>query len=357
MIENIKKQSGVIYKTKLYRVLGKLWSVLFLLFIVGVFSIRGVNFFRIDILQNVLLAATLIMLVGIGETLVVISGGIDISPSYVVGLSAGIGAIMMRRLYMSGFNEVGIIIIGILSIFLFSSIPGLINGLIITKLKVAPFIVTIGTMSIAEGIVYLLNNGMPIINQPPLVGKIGNAYLFYYVKGEGISFTRPENVSGSMIKQVFPVPVLILLIFVLIIGFILAKTVFGLHIYAIGGNVDAARLSGVPVDLELIKVYMIASIMYGMAGMVYLFRFSTAAPNAGEPLLMSSLAAVFIGGASMAGGYGSVAGTVIGALIIAILQTGLVMSGVSSFWQYIAVGFVIIIAVLFDNYKSRLLLT
>ena len=137
---------------------------------------------------------------------------------------------------------------------------------------------------------------------------------------------------------------------------ILAKTIFGRHVYAIGGNLNAANLAGIPVDRVLIKVYMLAGLMYGVAGIIYVMRFSVASPYAGEPLLLSSVGAVFIGGASMGGGYGSIPGTVIGALIIAFLQTGLVMANVSPFYQYIAVGFVIIIAVLFDSYKSRFLM-
>jgi len=339
------------------RFLGRSWSILFLLILIAIFAIANVKFFTLASIQNVLLAATLIMLVGTGETFVVISGGIDLSPAYVVGLSASIGAIIMRTLYaMTDLDQGLIVIIGMASGVLFSIVPGFINGAIIAKLKVPSFIVTLGTMSIAEGAVFLSNNGLPVTNLPPFVGKIGNTSLFYYTSGHGVFFRIPEGVDPRTAVAILPIPIIILAFVLIIVGFILAKTIFGQHIYAIGGNINAANLAGVPVDRVLIKVYVIASLMYGIAGMVYVLRFSVASPSAGEPLLLSSVGAVFIGGASMKGGYGSISGTVIGALIIAVLQTGLVMANISPFYQYIAVGLVIIIAVLFDNYKTRFLM-
>ena len=137
--------------------------------------------------------------------------------------------------------------------------------------------------------------------------------------------------------------------------FILHKTVFGRHIYAIGCNIDAARFSGIPVDKVLIKTYMLGSLLYGIAGFLYAMRFSSAAPNMGEPMLLNAIGAVFIGGAGMTGGVGSIAGTVMGAIIIAILQTGLSTIGLAGFWQYVVVGLVIIFAVLFDRAKVRLI--
>jgi len=340
------------------RFLGRSWSILFLLILIAIFAIANVKFFTLASIQNVLLAATLIMLVGTGETFVVISGGIDLSPAYVVGLSASIGAIIMRTLYaMTDLDQGLIVIIGMASGILFSIVPGFINGAIIAKLKVPSFIVTLGTMSIAEGAVFLSNNGLPVTSLPPLVGKIGNTSLFYYTSGHGFSFFRiPEGVDPRTAVAILPIPIIILAFVLIIVGFILAKTIFGQHIYAIGGNINAANLAGIPVDRALIKIYVIASLMYGIAGMVYVLRFSVASPSAGEPLLLSSVGAVFIGGASMGGGYGNISGTVIGALIIAVLQTGLVMANVSPFYQYIAVGLVIIIAVLFDSYKTRFLM-
>ena len=337
------------------RILGRVWSILFLGAMIGFFSSRGVNFFSIMGLQNVLLASTLIMLVAMGETFVVISGGMDISPSYVVGLCGAVGAIIMRNMYAAGRDPVAAVVVGFVSALVFSLVPGLLNGVIITKMKVPPFIVTIGTMGIAEGAVFLSNGGVPVRELPPLVANIGNSYVMYHASGHGLSLFRPLGIEGVRSIGILPIPVLILAVVVVIMHLILSRTRYGQHVYAIGGNVQAAKLSGIPVDRVVIKTYMVASLMYGIAGMVYVLRFASAAPNAGEPLLISSFGAVFIGGASMAGGYGTVGGTVIGALIIAVLQTGLVMLLVSPFFQYIALGCAIILAVFIDQFKAKLI--
>ena len=337
------------------RILGKVWSILFLAVLVGIFSSRGVNFFSVMGLQNVLLAATLIMLVAMGETFVVISGGMDISPSYVVGLCGAIGAIIMRDMYAAGRAPVAAVAVGFVSALAFSLIPGLLNGVIITKMKVPPFIVTIGTMGIAEGAVFLSNGGVPVRELPPLVANIGNTYFVYHTSGHGLKMFSPPGIEGVRSLGILPIPVLMLIVVVIVMYLLLSKTKFGQHVYAIGGNVQAAKLSGIPVDRVVIKTYMVASLLYGIAGMVYVLRFASAAPNAGEPLLISSFGAVFIGGASMAGGYGTIGGTVIGALIIAVLQTGLVMLLVSPFFQYIALGCAIILAVFIDQFKAKLL--
>jgi len=341
-------------RKQIYRLIERLWSTVFLFVLLLVFAAQGVNIFSLYSLQNVVLAATLILLVGLGETFVIISGGIDISPAYVVGLVAAFAAIIMREMNASGANEVITVIVGAGAGLLFSLIPGLINGVIIALLKVPSFIVTIGTMAIAQGAVLLMNNGQPVIGLPSLAGKIGNSSLLYFTPGKGIVlFGSPAIQAGKSIG-ILPIPILILAAVIAVAAFVLSRTLLGQHIYAIGGNENASRRAGIPVELAQIKVYMLASLMYGFAAIIYVLRFSIASPNAGQPLLMSAVGAVFIGGASMGGGYGNVGGTVIGALIIAVLQTGLVMSAVSPFWQYIAVGIAIIVAVLFDKIKARL---
>jgi ribose/xylose/arabinose/galactoside ABC-type transport system permease subunit len=347
--------NGKIRSKSIVKVLGRMWSLLFLIVLIGVFSARGVNFFTLRSLQNVLLASTLIMLFGIGETIVIISGGIDISPMYVIGLSGVFGAIVMRDMHAAQIADGLVLTVGVLAILLISILPGLVNGIIITKMKVPPLIVTIGTMAIAEGAVLMLTRGQHITGLPALVGTYGNSYLFTYVSQKGFLFFSQPTLQAQKAIGIIPLPVLILAVVATGMALLLSRTVFGQHVYAIGGNVSAARLSGIPVDKTLIKVYILASIMYGITGLVYVLRFGSASPTAGEPLLMSSVGAVFIGGASMAGGIGTIGGTVIGALIIAVLQTGLVLIKVSPFWQYIAMGLAIILAVFVDQFKERLL--
>jgi ribose/xylose/arabinose/galactoside ABC-type transport system permease subunit len=336
-------------------IVGRMWSLLFLIVLVVVFSSRGVNLFALKSLQNILLASIMVMLVGIGETFVIISGGIDISPMYVVGLSGAFGAILMRDLHAAGHADGIVVLIGFIATLVISLLPGLVNGLLITKLKVPPFIVTIGTMSIAEGAVLMLTRGQHISGLPALAGSCGNSFLLTYVSGKGFTFFSQPALEAGKAIGIIPIPVLILALVALAMALLLARTTFGQHVYAIGGNVNAARLSGIPVDRVIVKVYIIAGLMYGFAGMLYVMRFCSASPTAGEPLLMSSIGAVCIGGTSLSGGIGTVGGTVIGALIIAVLQTGLVLMRVSPFWQYIATGCVIIVAVFFDQFKSKFL--
>ncbi|MBN2322938.1 MAG: ABC transporter permease [Spirochaetes bacterium] len=356
MERSIDKQSKAGFDTgAVMKVVGRMWSLLFLIVLIVVFSSRGVNLFTLKSLQNILLASIMVMLVGIGETFVIISGGIDISPMYVVGLSGVFGAILLRDLHAAGHPDTIVVIVGFVATLVISILPGFVNGLLITKLKVPPFIVTIGTMSIAEGAVLMLTRGQHISGLPALAGSFGNSYLFTHVGKKGFSFLSQPALAGGKAVGIIPIPVLILALVAFMMALLLRRTVFGRHVYAIGGNVQAARLSGIPVDRVLVKVYIMAALMYGFAGMLYVMRFCSASPTAGEPLLMSSIGAVCIGGTSLSGGTGTVGGTVIGALIIAVLQTGLVLMGVSPFWQYIATGSVIILAVFFDQFKSRFL--
>ena len=333
-----------------------LFPIIFIIVIIAIVTSFQKEFFTLLSIQNVLTAATLIGVVAIGETNIIITGGIDLSAAYVMGLNGVVIAMLMRRLYLYGCSDLISITVGVVVCLLFSLIPGLINGLLIAKLKVPPFIATIGMMSVTQGAVYLISNGIPIIDLPKLSGIIGNSELLYYIPDKGWQITRPEGFATAKdLIKIMPWQVLMFFFIVAISYFILHKTVFGRHIYAIGCNIDAARFSGIPVDKVLIKTYMLGSLLYGIAGFLYAMRFSSAAPNMGEPMLLNAIGAVFIGGAGMTGGVGSIAGTVMGAIIIAILQTGLSTIGLAGFWQYVVVGLVIIFAVLFDRAKVRLI--
>lgn len=332
-----------------------IWPLIFLFLAIGVFaSIQPVIVSPAGI-QNILMAATLIALVGAGETLVVISGGIDLSPAYVMGLCAVVTALFMK--YFATFLSPPIaIILGVFLGLLFSTIPGLINGLLVAKLKIPSFIATIGMMSIAHGGAYIANDGTPVSGLPRLISDIGNSDLFYYIPGEGFTVIRPEG-FGSMkdLIRIIPIPVVFVAVLLVLIHFILHKTRYGRFVFSIGGNIDASRFAGIPVEKSLIKTYVLASLLYGIAGIVYTFRFGNAQPNMGQPMLLFAIGAVFIGGAGMTGGVGSLVGTVIGALMVATLQAGLSTLGVDSFYKYIAIGLVIIFAVLFDRMKHRLI--
>jgi ribose transport system permease protein len=239
---------------------------------------------------------------------------------------------------------------------LFSIVPGLINGLLIAKLKVPSFIATIGMMSIAQGLAFLANDGTPVTGLPRLISDIGNTDLLYYIPGEGFTMIRPEG-FGAMrdLVKIIPIPVVFSFALLGLCYFILQKSIFGRYIYSIGSNFNSAIFAGLPVNKVLIKVYVLASVLYGMAGMIYIFRFGNAQPNMGAPMLLFAIGSVFIGGAGMSGGTGTLTGTIIGALLVATIQAGLSTLAVSAFWQYVAIGLVIIFAVLFDRFKLKLI--
>jgi ribose transport system permease protein len=237
---------------------------------------------------------------------------------------------------------------------------GFVNGVIIAKLKVPAFIVTLGTSFIVRGVAYLMSENTTVIGLPSGIRAYGNDALVYYIHGEGggVYFLNRPDVSGELLRRmdtILPYPVIVTAFVVAGAMFLLGRTQFGRHTYAIGGSMEAAVRTGIPVDRHIIKVYMLSAATSGIAGFLSTLRFTAGSAVIGDPLLLSSIAAVIIGGVSMFGGAGTVIGTVIGALIVAVLTTGLVMLNVEAFWQFIVVGTVVIVAVLID--QSRDLIT
>ncbi|MGB8466143.1 MAG: ABC transporter permease, partial [Terrimicrobiaceae bacterium] len=192
---------------------------------------------------------------------------------------------------------------------------------------------------------------------PKGVRDLGNEALLYRISGPngGLYFLRPPAMTSEALRQMDRIlqwPVVIAFLVLLIMLFVLHKTQFGRHVYAIGGNREAALRAGIPVDRHMIVLYTLSAATAGLAGVLTTARFSGGSSIAGDPLLLSSIAAVIIGGVSMFGGQGSVGGTLIGALIIAVMTTGLVMLNVQPFWQYIVVGVIVILAVLIDQARD-----
>ena len=237
-------------------------------------------------------------------------------------------------------------------------VPGLLNGVLVAKIKVPPFISTLGMGGVVEGAALLLCGGYPIAEQPPNLGKLGNSYVLYLWPGHSPSFFQfPDAATSADLPEIVPILPTVVLITVLvtfIIWFILAKTQFGQHLYAIGGNFEAAVRAGIPVQKTIIKVYTLAGVLAGVAGVLWAARYSSGAFNAGETTVLDSIAAVVIGGASLFGGEGTIIGTVVGALIIATIQFGLPFLGVMPFWQHVAVGIVVILAVIVDQFGRTL---
>jgi ribose/xylose/arabinose/galactoside ABC-type transport system permease subunit len=322
--------------------------VLFFVVMVPLVSGGAVNFLTVRNSQNILVAIIPVLLLGLGQTFVIIAAGIDLSVGWVMSLGSVLSALALRSAFDSGLP---------LSV---SVLAGLVNGVIIAKLKVPAFIVTLGTSFIVRGVAYLMSENTTVIGLPAGIRAYGNDALFYYIRGEGggLYFLERPDVRDDLLRRmdiILPYPVIATACVVACAMFLLHKTQFGRHTYAIGGGMEAAVRTGIPVDRHVIKLYILSAATAGIAGFLSTLRFTAGSAVIGDPLLLSSIAAVIIGGVSLFGGAGTVIGTVIGALIIAVLTTGLVMLNVEAFWQFIVVGTVVIVAVLID--QSRDLIT
>ena len=334
--------------------LGRNWTILFLLGEAIVFSWMGTGFFSIKNFQNILVASTTILLLAAGETFVIITGGIDLSVGFVRGLISVISAIIMRDLYAAGYSPYVAILWGIVVGIGIGLLPGLVNGILVAKFRVPPFIATFGMYGIAYGVSEILCNSVPIAGLPALAGFIGNGYLLYYLPGHSFTwFSPPQGIAREEIRSLiplFPNVFMLSLLAILIFAFILSRTPFGQHTYAIGGNIDAARRAGIPVDRHLIKVYMISSFFAALGGVMYTLRFVTGRADAGAARMLDSIAAVVIGGASLYGGTGNMIGSLLGTLIIGVLETGMVNLGLPTHNKYVYVGVILILAVLIDQF-------
>lgn len=280
-------------------------------------------------LQSIAIFAVAPLLLATGQTFVIISGGIDLSTGFIMGLAAVVAAHVANW----AMGTVGLfwgMITGILVAEIAAMVPGVINGLLVARLKVPPFIGTLGMYGVARGTAFLVAGGTTVpVNDDTFV-TLGNGRLW------GIPYT-----------------VLVTAIFVLAMHYLLSQTRFGQHNYAIGANEQAARRAGIDIKSHLLRLYILSAGCAGLAGVLYAARFSAGAAQAGEPLLLDSVAAVVIGGASLFGGSGTILGTVAGAFVIAVIQYGLVFINVEPFWQFISVGVVIIISVLIDQAQRR----
>jgi ribose/xylose/arabinose/galactoside ABC-type transport system permease subunit len=347
--------------------LSSIWAWLFLAFLVLFFVIAvplttggAVNFLTVRNSQNILVAIIPVLLLGLGQTFVIIAAGIDLSVGWVMSLASVLSALALRSAFDGGAPLFPSVLVGLMAAVGGAAAVGLVNGVIIAKLKVPAFIVTLGTSFIVRGIAYLMSENTTVIGLPAGIRAYGNDALIYYISGEdgGLYFLHRPEVSGELLRRmniILPYPVVVTAFVVAWAIFLLHKTQFGRHTYAIGGSMDAAVRSGIPVDRQVILIYILSAATSGVAGFLSTLRFTAGSAVIGDPLLLSSIAAVIIGGVSMFGGAGTVIGTVIGALIIAVLTTGLVMLNIDAFWQFIVVGTVVIVAVLIDQSRDLIM--
>lgn len=309
------------YKNKeLLTKLGPLFGLLLLIIIV---SILNPNFLSIANIFNVLRQVSISAIIALGMTFVILTGGIDLSVGSTLALTGAVAASLLAG-GTDPFVAMGIaLVLGLLL--------GAINGVIITKGKVAPFIATLATMTIYRGLTLVYTDGKPI-------SSLGDHYTF--------------QLFGKGYFLGFPVPVVTMVISFIVLYFILQKTTFGRRVYAVGGNEEAAKLSGINADRVKIAVYAITGFLAALSALILTSRLNSAQPTAGESYELDAIAAVVLGGTSLNGGKGWIFGTLIGALIIGVLNNGMNLIGVSSFWQQVVKGIVILLAVLLDRKKT-----
>lgn len=266
--------------------------------------------------------ASINALLAFGVTFVIITGGIDLSLGSMVAVT-GVTAAMLAH---PDTFPVGLpIFAGLLA----GLLMGILNGFIITKSKIAPFIVTLGTMTIGRGLALILSKGRPVSNLSDSFNFIGGGDIF------GIPF-----------------PIIVLIIIFIICSLILKKTLLGRYIYAIGGNEQASRASGINVNQVKIAVYSISGLLAGLAGVLLTSRITTGQPNAGAGFELDAIAAAVIGGTSTSGGTGTMTGTLVGVLLIGVINNGLDLLNVTSYYQQVVMGIIIIGAVVLDSWNQ-----
>ena len=313
---------GKIDYFKLYERYG-LFAILLLLG--AVFTALNPNFFTLYNIQNIFKQSSINGLIAFGMTFVILLGCIDLSVGSILALVGFITSTLIVEFQVPSFIA---IVLGLaLGVGL-----GLINGLLVARVKLQPFIATLITMTVYRGITLILSDGLPVrnISQYSTIAEFIN--------------------RGSL--GIIPVSMLILLLVFAVIWVLLNKTVFGRHLYATGGNEEAARLSTVPTEKVKIWGFVLSGLLSAMAAILYISRYNSIYPNAGIGIELDAIAAVVIGGTSMNGGKGLITGTILGVLIIGMLDNALNLLGVSSFYQEVIKGLVILVAVVIDIKKK-----
>jgi erythritol transport system permease protein len=310
------------------------------LLIVVVFSLLSPNFLSPDNLIIMTRHVAMNAILAIGMLLVILNGGIDLSVGSTVGLSGVVAGMLLEGLEVKSFDvfvypAVWVVIVVSIGV---GTLVGYVNGLLVARLKVAPFIATLGMLYVARGIALLITNGTPFSK---LGGQeaLGNTGFLTFLKSAPLGL---------------PMPVWAMILFAVVFAVVLSRTPFGRWLYASGGNERAAELSGVPVKKVQTRIYALSGLCAAAVGLLLTGDLSSATPAAGEFFELNAIAAVVIGGAALSGGRGTIRGTLIGAFVIGFLVDGLVLVGVSQFWQQIIKGAVIIVAVALDQGQQTL---
>ena len=311
-----------IWKEKVAPFMSKYGILFILLAMIIVMSFMSDTFLRTQNILNIVRQISFIGIVAMGVTIVIITTGIDLSSGSVIALTS----VLVASVAHPGDSLIGALALG-------AGIGiacGAINGIITAKGKIPPFIATLGMMTAARGLALLFSDGRPVPN-------LSESFMFL---GKGV-------IAG------IPVPIIIFILIGIISHILLSKTKFGKYTYAIGGNEHAAKICGINVDRHLIFIYMYAGLLSAIAGIMLTARISVGQPSMGVSFELDAIAAAVIGGTSLSGGVGTIPGTIIGALIIGVLNNSLDLLGVSSYWQQILKGAIIVTAVLIDSRKNK----
>ncbi|MDR2480378.1 MAG: ABC transporter permease [Treponema sp.] len=301
----------------------KISLVIALIGLVAVFSILNVNYLSVQNILNILVACSLMGFIAIGETYLIIAGQIDLS----VGAIAAFAGVLAAGGVRAGFHPIPVTILAIIA----GGIVGLCNATAINYLKIQPFIATLASMSIMRGFAYIICNGKPFAVSNSLFISFGTFRFFNLV----------------------PLPVVLLIAAFIIFGFILKRTYFGRSVYVIGGNPYAARLAGLnPVSI-IYRLYLISGCLAALAGVLLAARMNSGQPPAATGVEFDAVTAAVLGGTAFTGGVGTMLGTLLGMLILQGFNTGLIMLNVQIFWQNVAQGMLLVVALAFDFYRKR----
>ncbi|HEY0818579.1 MAG TPA: ABC transporter permease [Rhizobacter sp.] len=303
-----------------------------------VFSMISDAFFTMGNGLTVALQVTSIAYLGIGATCVIITGGIDLSVGSILALSGVVAALLVK----AGWP----VPVGMLAGLVIGAACGLVNGLCVTVLKLPPFIATLGMMLVARGIALQITEARAIGGLGESFAALGNGSLWRIVNVGDDGF--PDVVFPGI-----PYPVLLMIVLAIAVAVMLNRSTLGRHLYAVGSNSEAARLSGVNVARVTVFAYVLSGLLAGLTGCVLMSRLVTAQPSEGLMYELDAIAAAVIGGTSLSGGVGTISGTLIGAFVIGILRNGLNMGGVSAFVQQIIIGLVILLTVWIDQMRHR----
>ncbi|MBC7725297.1 MAG: ABC transporter permease [Burkholderiaceae bacterium] len=297
--------------------------VVVLLLIICYFSYRSIRFTTPENLLTILVATAPFALIALGQTLVILTGGIDLSPGSIIAVAAMTSASVAKA-------TDGNIPLVVASALLVGLLFGAINGFMVSRLDIPPFIATLGMLTAGSGIAYAIGNGAPINGLPASFGAIAN--------------TRIIGVQ---------IPVIVMIIAIVALAIIMRRTSYGMRIYAVGGNKMASRIAGVSVKRILFSVYAISGLLAGLSGVMLASRVISGPPNLGQGYELDAIAAVVIGGASLFGGRGSVWGTALGLFLIQTLNNGLDLLIVPTYWQDVIKGLLIATAVAVDVWSNK----